>query len=175
MSEPPVVYFLCTGNAARSVMAATMLRALVDTIEVRGGGTHTIEGLPMSVRTRTALARHDLRDHMHRSHQMTASDVAEADLVVAMEPMHVTWIRRHHPEGARFTATIRRLVRDLEPPEDGSRHHDLESRIAAMDLEDVDVESWETVVDPASGDQTVFDRCADELMDLVTSLRRTLE
>ena len=170
----PVVYFLCTGNAARSVMAATMLRELVDTIDVRGGGTHTIEGLPMSVRTRAALARHDLRDHSHRSHQMTASDVAEADLVVAMEPMHVTWIRRNHPEGGRITATIRRLVRDLEPAATGLCHGDLGARIAAMDLAEVDVEPWETVVDPASGDQIVFDSCADELMDLVGSLRRAL-
>lgn len=171
----PVVYFLCTGNAARSVMAATMLRALVDTIEVRGGGTHSIEGLPMSVRTRAALDRHDLHDQGHRSHQMTASDVADADLIVAMEPMHVAWIRRHHPEGARITGTLRRLVRDLDPQPEGSPRDDLGSRIAALGLEAVDVESWETVVDPASGDQIVFDGCADELKDLVVSLRRVLD
>ena len=106
---------------------------------------------------------------------MTASDVSEADLIVAMEPLHVTWIRRHHPEGAPFTATIRRLVRDLAPRDGDLRHHDLGPRIAALELDEIDVESWETVVDPASGDQAVFDECADELMALVVSLRRALE
>jgi hypothetical protein len=31
------------------------------------------------------------------------------------------------------------------------------------------------VVDPASGDQIVFDGCADELKDLVVSLRPVLD
>jgi len=174
MLERPVVYFLCTGNAARSVMAATMLRALVDSFEVRSGGTHTIEGLPMSVRTRTALARHGLSDHSHRSHQMASTDVENADLVVAMEPLHVAWFRRHHPEGAPLTGTLRRLVRDLEPS-DTAAGTGFGSRVAGLALGDVDVEPWEEVVDPASGDQDVFDRCADELLELVAALRVALE
>ena len=174
MSERPVVYFLCTGNAARSVMAATMLRALVDTFDVRSGGTHTIEGLPMSVRTRTALARHGLRDNAHRSRQMGAADVARADLVVAMEPLHIDWMRRHYPDGAPITGTLRRLVRDLEPSGAGDGAG-LGVRVAGLGLERLVAEPWEEVVDPASGDQDVFDRCADELVELVSSLRLALE
>ena len=174
MSERPVVYFLCTGNAARSVMAATMLRALDDTFEVYSGGTHTIEDRPMSVRTRSALARHGLADDSHRSRQMGAADVARADLVVAMEPLHVMWIRRNHPEGAALTGTLRRLVRDLEPSGSGGGAG-LGRRVAALGLEQLTAEPWEEVVDPASGDQEVFDRCADELIELVSSLRLALE
>ena len=53
---------LCTGNAARSVMAGFMFDALRDgrpgePLHVVTAGTHTIDGQPMGMRTRTALAR----------------------------------------------------------------------------------------------------------------------
>ena len=40
--------FVCTGNAARSVMAVTMMRHLTSKSEIRGAGTFSISGLPMS-------------------------------------------------------------------------------------------------------------------------------
>jgi protein-tyrosine-phosphatase len=174
VSSRPVVYFLCTGNAARSVMAAVMLRDLTESFEVRGAGTHVIEGRPMSVRTRRALERHNLSDPHHRSHQMAGADVQAADLVIAMEPMHVEWIRRHHPQGSPLTGTLRRLVRDLGSSGVGARGQGFASRITALDLDRIDAEPWETVDDPASGDQEVFDRCADELMELVAALHQSL-
>ena len=53
---------LCTGNAARSVMAGFMLDALSDgrpgaPLHVVTAGTHSIDGQPMGLRTRTALTR----------------------------------------------------------------------------------------------------------------------
>ena len=53
---------LCTGNAARSVMAGFMLDVLADDrpgdpLHVVTAGTHTIDGQPMGMRTRTALSR----------------------------------------------------------------------------------------------------------------------
>ena len=53
---------LCTGNAARSVMAGFMLEYLRDgragePLRIVTVGTHTIDGQPMGLRTRTALAR----------------------------------------------------------------------------------------------------------------------
>ena len=58
--------FVCTGNAARSVMAATMMRDMTSTLEIRGAGTFSIPGLPMSQRTREALAGMNLSDPEHR-------------------------------------------------------------------------------------------------------------
>lgn len=157
--------FLCTGNAARSVMATVMFRARCDAFRVSGAGTHVIEGHPMSVRTRTALERHGLVDRTHRSTQMWRED-AGVDLVVAMAPEHVHWVRTNHPDAAPRTATIKRLVRDLPAVPGGS----LATRVAALGLADVVLEDWEEVVDPAAGEQPVFDACADELTVLVDQL-----
>ena len=164
------MYMVCTGNAARSPMAAAMLRTL-DTdgrIEVRSAGILALEGHPMGVRTRSALARHGLVDHAHRSRQFRGTDAADADLVVVMEPLHLQWMRRNLPEAAPITGSLRRLARDL--PTTG----DIGPRIASLGLASLEVEPWEEVVDPGAGDQTVFDRCSDELRLLVAELHRRL-
>ena len=160
---PPTICFLCTGNAARSVMARAMFADRAPGYRAVGAGTLVIEGLPMSSRTRNAMADLGLADPDHRSSQFGKGHVT-ADLVVAMEPSHVAWIRRHHPAVAARTATLPRLVRDLPP--DGP----LVGRVASLGLSTVEVGTWEEVVDPASGEQADFDACAATLDDLVGRL-----
>ncbi len=176
MHERPVVYMVCTGNAARSPMAAAMLRALDagERIDVRSAGTLTLEGHPMGTRTRSALARHGLTDHAHRSRQFSAADAAEADLVVVMEPLHLHWMRRNVPAAAPITGSLRRLARDLVPPQGGSAAHDLPQRVRELRLGALAPEPWEEIVDPGAGEQEDFDRCSDELRLLVAELHRRL-
>ena len=161
----PTVCFLCTGNAARSVMARAMFADRAPDWSAVGAGTLVLEGLPMSQRTRIALAHHGLTDPDHRSRQFD-SNHADVDLVVAMEPSHVAWIRRHYPGMAGRTASLPRLVREL-PAGDGT---DLTDRLGAMALAEVEVADWEEVVDPASGEQADFDACAAILDGLVDTL-----
>ena len=176
MGERPVVYMVCTGNAARSPMAAAMLRDCDadGRLDVRSAGILTLEGHPMGVRTRSALARHRLVDHAHRSRQFIFSDAAEADLVVVMEPLHLRWIRRNLPEAAPITGSLRRLARDLPPPGSALDAGDLGRRVRSLGLGTLEPEPWEEIVDPGAGEQEDFDRCSDELRMLVAELHRRL-
>ena len=176
MGERPVVYMVCTGNAARSPMAAAMLRALDadGRIDVRSAGILALEGHPMSTRTRSALGRHGLVDHAHRSRQFRAVDVAEADLVVVMEPLHLRWMRLNLAEAAPITGSLRRLARDLAPLQSDPESGDLGRRVKVLGLDGLEPEPWEEIVDPGAGEQDDFDRCSDELRSLVAELYRRL-
>ena len=123
MSKRPVVYLVCTGNAARSPIAAAMLRACDadGLLDVRSAGTWVIEGQPVGWRTREALAQFGLVDHRHRSRQFAAADADAADLVVVMEPDHIAWIRANFPQIAGITGSLRRLARD---PDSARPSHD---------------------------------------------------
>ena len=161
---------LCTGNAARSVMAGFMLDLLCDgrpgdPLHVVTAGTHTIDGQPMSLRTRTALARlpelagADFR--RHRSRQVHGVDLVHAQVVVVMEADHVRFVRRQFPDAAAKTATIRHLCQQLAPAPPA-----LEERVADLGLATVELNDREDVLDPAGHEADVYAACVDELWGL---------
>jgi protein-tyrosine-phosphatase len=155
---------LCTGNAARSVMAGAMLESSgLD--HVVTAGTHVIEHQPISIRTRAALATVGLSAAAHRAHQLTEADVEQAALIVAMAPEHVRYVRRRHPRGAAKTATIIWLAEHL-PAGPGP----LAERVAGLGLEHVDPEDQADVVDPAGGEEPEYVACARQLAALTASL-----
>jgi protein-tyrosine-phosphatase len=167
---------LCTGNAARSVMAGFMLDALGDQrpggsgpLHVVTAGTHTIDGQPMGMRTRAALSRlpelsgADFR--RHRSRQVHGVDLVHAELVVVMEADHVRFVRRQFPDAAAKTGTIRHLCEQLPSPPPA-----LGERVAALGLDAVVLDDGGDVVDPAGHDADVYDACVDELWELCRTL-----
>jgi protein-tyrosine phosphatase len=159
----PQVLTLCTGNAARSVMAGAMLRSAP--VHIVTAGTHVVEGQPMSRRTREALASVEMVADGHRSHQLTDGDVDNADLIIAMAGEHVNFIRRRYPGAAARTGSIKRLCRDLS---DGPEP--LTERVAHLGLAEVMIDGWEDVDDPAGGDDEMYLACARELAGLCLAL-----
>jgi protein-tyrosine phosphatase len=164
-----VILFLCTGNAARSVIAGAALAARLPDVVVETAGTLAIDGQPMSWRTRTALESVGLEPPWHRSRQASIADLDRATLIVGLAPEHVHWVRRNHAGAAPRTATLKRLCRDL--PTDAAP---LAERVASLGLADVELEDWEEVVDPGGGEVEVFIECAHEVFDLVDQLAAVL-
>jgi protein-tyrosine-phosphatase len=162
---------LCTGNAARSVMAGFMLEHLkagrpgTDGLHIVTAGTHTIDGQPMGMRTRAALsAIPELAEApfvRHRSRQVHAVDMDRADLVVVMEADHVRFVRRVFPESAARTATVRWLCRVLPPPPPS-----LGVRLDALALASAPLTDEDDVMDPAGRDEEAYAACVAELWDL---------
>lgn len=158
------ILVICTGNAARSVMAGAYLRERRPDLDVVTAGTLTVDGQPISWRTRTALERVGLAAAHHRSQQIERHHVEAAGLVIALAPEHVEWMRRHHPDAAWRTATLKRLERDLPV------HGSMIDRLRSLMLETVELEHWEEVVDPGGGEVEDFISCAVEVVDVLERL-----
>ncbi len=163
--------FLCTGNAARSVMAGAAFSQRLPQVLVETAGTLTVDGQPMSWRTRAALEHVGVAPPTgHRSKQATGRDIEDAALVIGLAPEHVLWVRREHPAASPRTATLRRLCRDLGAASGAS----LAERVAALSLADVALEPWEEVEDPGGGEVEDFMVCAGSIVGLVDALAEVL-
>ncbi len=155
----PLIVFLCTGNAARSVMAGAALAGAP--VRIVTAGTHVVEGQPMSRRTRAALEAVGVPPTDHRSHQLTPADLDAATLVIGLSGEHVAYVRRVHPEAAAKTVTLKRLCRDL-----GAGRAPLGERLVPLRLDGVELEPWEDVDDPAGGEDEDYLACAKVVRDL---------
>jgi protein-tyrosine-phosphatase len=147
-------------------MAGAFLEDRAPGLRVTTAGTHVVEGMPMSWRTRDAIVEFGAERAMHRSHQLNDADVTAADVVICLAAEHVAYMRRTHPEAAAKTVTLRRLVRDL-PAVPGASFRE---RVAALQLADAELDPSEDVEDPAGGDLPVFRACAHDIHDLIDLL-----
>lgn len=93
-SPGPHVVFVCWGNICRSPMAERVARAQAEregiSAQFTSAATSTEElGSAMDRRAADKLRAAGYDPENHEAHQITADEIADADLVIAMEDLHV--------------------------------------------------------------------------------------
>lgn len=145
-------------------MCGAVLRHRRPDLTIETAGTLTVDGLPISWRTRAALDAIGVPWPRHASRQAEWCHF-DVDVVIGLAAEHVRWVRRSHPEAAERTATLARLARDL-----GGDVAPVPIRVGRLGLAAVELEPWEDVADPGGGEVDVFVACAREIVGLADVL-----
>ncbi len=115
-AEPIRVVFVCWGNICRSPIAERVAErqaaeAGLVGVEFSSAATSTEElGRPMDRRAAAVLRDHGYRSDGHRAHQVDAAEIEAADLVIAMEDIHVRRMRTMAPGASNLS-----LLTDYDP------------------------------------------------------------
>jgi protein-tyrosine phosphatase len=108
------VLVVCTANRCRSPLAAAMLRGVLaeraTPCEVEAVGLQE-PGFPATGETVTVASRRGLDLTDHRSRRLEPALVADADLVLGLERVHVREVVLVAPEAWPRTFTLKELVR----------------------------------------------------------------
>ncbi|MFT3971553.1 MAG: low molecular weight protein-tyrosine-phosphatase [Micropruina sp.] len=110
------IVFVCWGNICRSPMAERVAqgwaeREGLDAVRFSSAGTSSEElGEPIDARAQRVLAQAGYSVGGHRAHQISATEIRTADLVIAMEDLHLSRIRRLVPDADNLS-----LLTDFDP------------------------------------------------------------
>ena len=117
MAERAVkVVFVCWGNICRSPIAERVAQRKAEDaglggVEFTSAATSSEElGEPMDRRAAAVLRDRGYRADGHVAHQVDAAEIAGADLVIAMEDLHVERMRRVAPDADNLS-----LLTDYDP------------------------------------------------------------
>ncbi len=171
------ILVVCTANQCRSPMAEAILRRRLPAAEITSAAAVGRSGVPASGGAVRSMANLGLDITAHRSRAVDDTEIATADLVLAMARMHVREIVVRVPSALPKTFTLKELVRLAERT--GPRPPDvtLASWLAGLwpgrrssDLLGEDVA--DDVADPIGQRQGRYDACALELDGLLDRLCR---
>ena len=113
------ILFVCTGNCARSVIAAALTRAALSKagldLEVESAGTRASAGQPATENTVKILAEHGVTLAPHQAKLCTPDLIKKADLVLVMQKLHRSQVIAKVPAAARKTAVITDLCAEIQP------------------------------------------------------------
>ncbi|MBO0812974.1 MAG: low molecular weight phosphotyrosine protein phosphatase [Microlunatus sp.] len=113
--------FVCWGNICRSPIAERLAErqaadAGLEGVRFSSAATSTEElGRPMDPRAADVLRRHGYRDGDHAAHRIDDDEIAAADLVIAMEPLHIDRMRRLGDVDAALHEGRMALLTDFDP------------------------------------------------------------
>jgi protein-tyrosine phosphatase len=169
---------LCTANICRSVMAAALLgrrlAALGAAVPVHSAGMIR-SGDPPCPEVIAVMVRYGVDLASHRSHVALASDLARADLILAMARDNLRYAVITEPAAWPRTFTLKEIVRrgeQIGPRRPGeplscwlSRAHAGRERASLLGASAED-----DVADPAGGPAEAYAETADLLDLLVTRL-----
>lgn len=114
--EQRQVIFVCWGNICRSPMAERVAEKLaadcgLDGVVFSSAATSREEiGAPIDPRAVSVLRRGGYRTGGHAAHRITRAEIEGAELVLAMEDIHVRKMRAIAPEADNI-----RLLTDFDP------------------------------------------------------------
>ena len=110
------VVFVCWGNICRSPMAERVAERMAEDqgltgVEFTSAATSSEElGAPIDRRAEAVLREHGYRVDGHKAHRITRDEIENADLVIAMEDIHVTRMMGLAPEASNVS-----LLTDYDP------------------------------------------------------------
>lgn len=114
--EPVRVVFVCWGNICRSPIAERVAekmaadQGLTDVVFTSAATSTEELGAPMDRRAAAVLQQHSYRSGGHVAHQIDATEIEAADLVVAMEDIHVRRMLAVDPGATNLS-----LLTDYDP------------------------------------------------------------
>ncbi len=164
---------MCTGNICRSPMAEGMLRMGANVVAYKAviASAGTIEGgRPPDPHAIAAMEDRGIDISRHRSHQLTATDVAAADLILCMAREHVIAAASLVPEAFAKTFTMISFVERATAVgplgDDLSMSQWLDEVGQGRTHAELLQTGTDDIADPLGQGRRAFDRTADQLEQL---------
>ncbi len=133
------VIFVCTGNTCRSPMAEALLRKKTDAHAVSSAGLSVLFAAPAAENALAVMKEYGHDISAHRSRQLTAEMVNDADLLLTM------------------TDTHRDILCSLFP----------EAKEKTFSLAEYAAHPGQNIADPFGGDIEIYRTCAAEIAALI--------
>lgn len=113
------ILVVCVGNICRSPTGEALLQARLAErgVQVRSAGLGALVGKGVEATAAELMAEHGLALPEHQARKLTPAMLAEADLVLAMEPRHIQSIHAMAPQSRGKTFLYGKWLGDREIPD----------------------------------------------------------
>ncbi len=169
------ILLVCTANMCRSPMAEGLLKADLASLCIRASvkSAGALEGgRPAAPDAVAAMAERGVEISSHRSHQLTAEDLVETDLILCLAREHVREVVLLDPSAWPRTFTLKELVRRGESVGQRAPSQPLDEWLAKVHVgrERADLlgaSLTDDVSDPIGGPRAGFEAAANEMAGLL--------